>query len=328
VNSVTNTVAQTNGTYSGMSAGTATFATYATVAGAVTYASVAGSATFASYAANSGNLGGLSTSSWSNFVNSVTNTVAQTNGTYSGMTAGTATFASNSGSLGNLSTSGWSNFVNSATNGLPDATTLVGKASTNLFSGSNTGLVANAGAPDPTKFLRQDGSWTAPAGATNGLAYLNDLNATNAAIRIGSQAVTNGLPDANALAGKAATNQNVSLFPNDAGYVTQAVTNGLETTTAASALTNATVTLGVNFTNGNFRCFYTVSVGMVSTTVVDFINLTDATTNTISVADAGALILTNSVFQFAGPNEVFIINTNRSGAGQGPSLIRVTGKIL
>ena len=256
--------------------------------------------------------------------------------------------------------------------------------------------MANAGAPDPTKFLRQDGSWTAPAGATNGLAYLLDLNATNASIRTGSQAVTNGLPDANTLAGKADTdqnvslfpndagyvtktvtnglpdattlagkaavdqnvslfpndagyvtmavtnglpdantlagkadtNQNVSLFPNDAGYVTMAVTNGLETTTAASALTNATSTMGVSFTNGNFRCFYTVSVGMVSTTVVDFINLTDATTNTISVAAAGDLILTNSVFQFAGPNEVFIINTNRSGSGQAPSLISVTGKIL
>lgn len=86
------------------------------------------------------------------------------------------------------------------TNGLPDANTLAGKASTNLFSGSNTGLVANAGAPDPSKFLRQDGSWTAPAGATNGLAYLLDLNATNAAIRTGSQAVTNGLPDSTALA--------------------------------------------------------------------------------------------------------------------------------
>lgn len=193
----------------------------------------------------------------------VTNAVAQTNGTYSAMSAGTATFASNSASLGDLSTSGWSNFVNS---------------------------------------------------------------------------VTNGLPDANALAGKAATNQNVSVFPNDAGYVTQAVTNGLETitaanalastNTAASALTNATFTLGANFTNGNFRCFYTVSVSMVSTTVVDFINLTDATTNTISIADVGGLILTNSVFQFAGPNEVFIINTNRSGAGQAPSLVSVTGKIL
>jgi ribonuclease HI len=481
VNSVTNAAAQTNGTYLGMTVGTATFATFATDAGTVTFASVAGSATFAVFASNSGNLGGLSTSGWSNFVNSVTDTVAQTSGTYSGMSAGTATFASNSGSLGNLSTSGWSNFVNSVTNGLPDANTLAGKASTNLFSGSNTGLVANAGAPDPSKFLRQDGSWTAPAGATNGLAYLNDLNATNDAIRTGSQAVTNGLPDdntlagkaatnqfvslfpndanyvmktvtnglpdastlagkaatnqnlslfpndanyvtktvtnglpdvdtlagkastnlfsgsntglvanagapdptkflrqdgswtapagatnglaylndlnatndairtgaeavtndlpdANTLAGKAATNQFVSLFPNDAGYVTMALTNGLETITAAiglastntapSALTNATFTLGVNFTNGNFRCFYAVSVSMVSTTVVDFINLTDATTNTISVADVGGLILTNSVFQFAGPNEVFIINTNRSGAGQAPSLISVTGKIL
>ncbi len=224
------------------------------------------------------------------------------------------------------------------TNSLPDANTLAGKASTNIFSGSNTGLVANAGAPDPSKFLRQDGSWTTPAGATNGLAYLNDLNATNDAIRTGSQAVTNGLPDASTLAGKAATNQNISLFPNDAGYVTQAVTNGLETITAAnalastnttpSALTNATFTLGANFTNGNFRCFYAVSVSMVSTTVVDFINLTNVTTNTISVADVGGLILTNSVFQFAGPNEVFVINTNRSGTGQAPSLISVTGKIL
>ncbi len=128
----------------------------------------------------------------------VTNAVAQTNGTYSGMSAGTATFASNSGGLGNLSTSGWSNFVNSVTNGLPDANTLAGKAatnqnvslfpndanyvtktvtnglpdantlagkaSTNIFSGSNTGLVASAGAPDPSKFLRQDGSWTVPGG--------------------------------------------------------------------------------------------------------------------------------------------------------------------
>jgi len=135
-----------------------------------------------------------------------------------------------------------------------------------------------------------------------------------------------------------ATSQNVSLFPNDVGYVTMAVTNGLETIAAANAfapmntapcaLTNAAFTLGANFTNGNFRCFYTVSVGMVSTTVVDFINLTDATTNTVSVADVGGLILTNSIFQFAGPNEIFIINTNRSGAGQASSLISVTGKIL
>ena len=130
--------------------------------------------------------------------------------------------------------------MNSVTNGLPNANTLAGKASTTLFSGSNTCLVANVGAPDPLKFLRQDGSWTAPAGATNGLAYLNDLNATNTAIRTGSQAVTNGLPDATTLAGKAATNQNVSLFPNDANYVTKTVTNGLPdaNTLAGKASTN------------------------------------------------------------------------------------------
>src|SRR5206468_5975547 len=106
------------------------------------------------------------------------------------------------------------------TNGLPDLNTLVGKAATNLFSGSNTGLVASAGTPDSSKFLRQDGSWTAPSGATNGFVSLLDLNSTNAALRTGSQAVTNGLPDATTLAGKAATNQNISLFPNNANYVT------------------------------------------------------------------------------------------------------------
>ncbi len=37
----------------------------------------------------------------------------------------------------------------SVTNGLADLTALLGKAATNLFSGSNTGLVANAGAPIP-----------------------------------------------------------------------------------------------------------------------------------------------------------------------------------
>ena len=199
------------------------------------------------------------------------------------------------------------------TNGLPDATTLAGKASTNLFSGSNTGLVANAGAPDPTKFLRQDGSWTAPAGATNGLAYLNDLLATNAAIRTGSQAVTNGLPDANTLAGKAATNQdislfpndvgyvtiavtnglpdattvagkaainqNISLFPNDAGYVTAGVTNGLETISAANALTNslvsASVTNGLATTNQNVSLFPN-DANYVTKTVTN--GLPDATT--------------------------------------------------
>ena len=403
---VTNAVAQTNGTYSGMSAGTATFA------------------------ANSGNLGNLSTSGWSNLVNSITNGLpdATTLDGKAGTNQNISLFPNNAGYVTAIVTNALpdvnalaskaatnqnvslfpndagyvtatvtnglpdanalasvaatnqnvSLFPNDAgyvtaivTNGLPDANTLASKASTNIFSGSNTGLVANAGAPDPTKFLRQDGVWTAPAGATNGLSYLSDLNATNDALRIGPQAVTNGLPDANALAGAAATNQNISLFPNDAGYVTTTVTNGLPdadtlagkadtnqdvslfpndagyvtmdvtngletiaaanafapTNSAPSALTNATFVLGVNFTNGNFRCFYTVSVGLVSTTVVDFINLTDGTTNTVSVADAGGLILTNSVFQFAGPNEVFVINTNRSAAGQAPSLISVMGKI-
>ena len=281
VNSVTNTVAQTNGTYSGMSAGTATFATYSTVAGAVTYASVAGTATFASYAGNAGNLGGLSTASWSNFVNSVTNVVAQTNGTYSGMTAGTATFASDSGSLGNLPASGWSNFVNSVTNSLPDANTLAGKAATNLFSGSNTGLVANAGAPDPTKFLRQDGSWTAPAGATNGLAYLNDLYATNAAIRIGLQAVTNGLP-------------------------TTAVTNGLETITAAGALTNGLVTGSI--TNG--LALPSVTNGFVSATVTNGLALASVTNGLPTTAITNGLETTSAAGALASTN--FVISTSNT----------------
>src|SRR5439155_1552578 len=121
----------------------------------------------------------------------------------------------------------------------------------NLFSGSNTGLVANAGTPDSSKFLRQDGSWTAPSGATNGFASLLDLNATNAALRTGSQAVTNGLPDATTLAGKAATNQNISLFPNNANYVTPSVTNGLPDTTALAgkAATNQNVSLFPNDAN-------------------------------------------------------------------------------
>src|SRR5439155_1724416 len=48
--------------------------------------------------------------------------------------------------------------------------------------------------------------------------------------------VTNGLPDANTLAGKAATNQNISLFVNDALFVTKTVTNGLLDSFSTNAL--------------------------------------------------------------------------------------------
>src|SRR5207247_655682 len=64
--------------------------------------------------------------------------------------------------------------------------------------------------------------------------------------------VTNGLPDTNALAGKAATNQNVSLFPNDANYVTKSVTNDLlaSATTNLFLTTNATVSAGTGLLGG------------------------------------------------------------------------------
>ena len=55
-----------------------------------------------------------------------------------------------------------------------------------------------------------------------------------------TKTLTNGLADASSLAGMAATNQHVSLFPNDANYVTVAVTNGLPdaNTLAGKASTN------------------------------------------------------------------------------------------
>src|SRR5439155_8682865 len=63
------------------------------------------------------------------------------------------------------------------------------------------------------------------------------------------------------LPGKAATNQNVSLFPNDANYVTKTVTNSLLDSTSTNALlasastnlfltTNATVTAGTGLLGG------------------------------------------------------------------------------
>src|SRR5207249_5820802 len=82
--------------------------------------------------------------------------------------------------------------------------------------------------------------------------------------------VTNSLPDAGTLAGKATTNQNVSLFPNDAGYVTASVINGLATTNyvtgqgyVTSIITNAFAT-----TNQNVSLFSN-DIGYVTKTITN-----------------------------------------------------------
>ena len=70
-------------------------------------------------------------------------------------------------------------------------------------------------------------------------------------------AVTNGLSGLVALAGKADTNQNISLFPNDVGYLTAGVTNGMATTgfVIGQGYVTAQITNGLAVTNQNVSLF-------------------------------------------------------------------------
>lgn len=115
-------------------------------------------------------------------------------------------------------------------------------SNTVVLAGIYTNLFLN----NPTAF-QAAGALAGYGGSavTNGLAKLTDLANTNTAIRTGSQAVTNGLPDTTAVI----TDINLSNAAIRVG--SQAVTNGLPDLAKLIATSN-TLALASNPTNQNF----------------------------------------------------------------------------
>ncbi|HTS19322.1 MAG TPA: right-handed parallel beta-helix repeat-containing protein [Verrucomicrobiae bacterium] len=277
-NSLTNGLAAIDGSYGGMSVGTATFAATAGAAASASAADVANFATGSSYATN----------------------------------AGTATFAATAGaapaeSLSSILAAGNDSGTDIVIDVKDSATSygiyfVDGSGNTNGFLGSGSSLVHIA----PT-------ATTGTVWDTLNLASPASVDGSYSAMSVGTATF--------------AANAGTATYAATSGYA-DSVPTSLPTNTAPLTISNMTVTLNVPFTNWNQRAEFSARCGFTAAADANagiwFTNLTDSTAEIYSIGGVAATV-TNQTKILANPNDVLML-TNTSDDGATVVLIGVTGR--